>query len=81
MNYTIAVLEMIHLQTKLDFNKSGKWYYIGFQYYDENGKRVWVHTSDILDFETALAIYNKFSDLMLRALYSNEEKAKMLQAY
>ena len=80
MNYTIAQLEMIHQGSKLTLNKSGAWYYVGFTYL-KNDEKVFVHSRDNLGYEDALSLYQRISELMLRSLYSDEDKAQWVQKY
>ena len=79
MNYTICFLEIVYSKSRIYLNKNGNKYYVDFTYY-ENEEKHYTHSRD-LDFDEAKALFDEVSNMMIRALYSDSDKAKKVKDF
>lgn len=74
MNFTIAIMEDVHNNVTVSFDKSGNEYLVGL-YHKETEE--YTHKS-FKTFEEAQEVFNKFANAILSGSYSYEQRKAFL---
>lgn len=74
MNYTIAVTEDIHNGVKVNFDKAGNQYLVGFT---NEYTREYTHKT-YSTIQEALAVYQKFVEAFITGCYSYNDRKNWL---